>query len=198
MVGVPDEEWGERIEAVVVPVPGGSVDPEALRALVRSKLRGSKTPDRIHVLGGLPRTETGKLIRREAAACSRPYPTASRLAPALAPGAPASLGRDVAPVGGLGGRGRGGGALQDVHRARVPEADHVGQPHPGTLDLAVARLTAQVGRDLVDVGDPGGGDGVPLGLKPPGDVDWRRAVAQVVPELKKSAAPPSSHSRRLS
>jgi acyl-CoA synthetase (AMP-forming)/AMP-acid ligase II len=65
VIGVPDDEWGQRIEAVVVPVPGGSVDPEALRALVRSKLRGSKTPDRIHVLEELPRTETGKLIRRQ-------------------------------------------------------------------------------------------------------------------------------------
>ncbi len=65
MIGVPDDEWGQRIEAVVVPVPGSSVDPEALRRLVRSKLRGSKTPDRIHVLEELPRTETGKLIRRQ-------------------------------------------------------------------------------------------------------------------------------------
>jgi len=65
VIGVPDDEWGQRIEAVVVPVPGGSVDPEALRTLVRSKLRGSKTPDRIHVLAELPRTETGKLIRRQ-------------------------------------------------------------------------------------------------------------------------------------
>ena len=65
VIGVPDDEWGQRIEAVVVPVPGGSVDPEALRTLVRSRLRGSKTPDRIHVLAELPRTETGKLIRRQ-------------------------------------------------------------------------------------------------------------------------------------
>jgi len=65
VIGVPDDEWGQRIEAVVVPVPGGSVDPEALRTLVRAKLRGSKTPDRIHVLAELPRTETGKLIRRQ-------------------------------------------------------------------------------------------------------------------------------------
>jgi acyl-CoA synthetase (AMP-forming)/AMP-acid ligase II len=65
VIGVPDDEWGQRIEAVVVPVPGSSVDPEALRTLVRSKLRGSKTPDRIHVLEELPRTETGKLIRRQ-------------------------------------------------------------------------------------------------------------------------------------
>ncbi len=71
VIGVPDDEWGQRIEAVVVPVPGGLVDPEALRALVRARLRGSKTPDRIHVLGELPRTETGKLIRRQVLRAAR-------------------------------------------------------------------------------------------------------------------------------
>jgi acyl-CoA synthetase (AMP-forming)/AMP-acid ligase II len=65
VIGVPDDEWGQRIEAVVVPAPGQSVDPEALRALARAKLRSSETPDRIHVLESLPRTETGKLIRRQ-------------------------------------------------------------------------------------------------------------------------------------
>jgi acyl-CoA synthetase (AMP-forming)/AMP-acid ligase II len=64
VIGVPDDEWGQRIEAVVVLVPGGSVDPEALREFVRGRLRGSKTPDRVHVVPELPRTETGKLVRR--------------------------------------------------------------------------------------------------------------------------------------
>jgi len=65
VIGVPDDEWGQRIEAAVVAAPGQSVDPESLRALTRAKLRSSKTPDRIHVLESLPRTETGKLVRRE-------------------------------------------------------------------------------------------------------------------------------------
>jgi acyl-CoA synthetase (AMP-forming)/AMP-acid ligase II len=65
VIGIPDDEWGQRIEAVVVAAPGQSVDTEALRTLTRAKLRSSKTPDRIHVLESLPRTETGKLIRRQ-------------------------------------------------------------------------------------------------------------------------------------
>lgn len=68
VVGVPDDEWGQRIEAVVVPAPGRTVDPDALRELVRGRLRGSKTPDRVHVVPELPRTETGKLIRRQVGA----------------------------------------------------------------------------------------------------------------------------------
>uniref|UniRef100_UPI0015F054DE ANL family adenylate-forming protein n=1 Tax=Pseudonocardia pini TaxID=2758030 RepID=UPI0015F054DE len=68
VVGVPDDEWGQRIEAVVVPRQG--VDPEgfdteALRAEVRRTLRGSKTPDRIVCWAEIPRTPTGKLVRRD-------------------------------------------------------------------------------------------------------------------------------------
>jgi len=50
----------------VVPEPGHQVDPEAVRAYVRTKLRSSKTPDRILVWDDVPRTETGKLVRRQA------------------------------------------------------------------------------------------------------------------------------------
>ncbi|MFF3573350.1 class I adenylate-forming enzyme family protein [Nocardia jiangxiensis] len=64
VVGVPDEEWGHRIEAAVVVRAGMQLDPEELRAYVRNVLRGSKTPERIVYWDELPRTETGKLVRR--------------------------------------------------------------------------------------------------------------------------------------
>ncbi|GAA0617727.1 hypothetical protein GCM10009547_20020 [Sporichthya brevicatena] len=65
VVGVPDPEWGQRLEAVVVPARDVEPDAEALRTHVRSTLRGSKTPDRIVFRSELPRTPTGKLLRRE-------------------------------------------------------------------------------------------------------------------------------------
>ncbi|MEU3615384.1 long-chain fatty acid--CoA ligase [Streptomyces sp. NPDC006872] len=65
VVGVPDEEWGQRIEAVVVTRSGAEIDGAALRAEVRDTLRGSKTPDRITSWPELPRTATGKLVRRD-------------------------------------------------------------------------------------------------------------------------------------
>jgi acyl-CoA synthetase (AMP-forming)/AMP-acid ligase II len=65
VVGVPDEEWGQRLEAVVVGKPGAAVDTEALREHVRGTLRGSKTPDAITCWPELPRTATGKLLRRD-------------------------------------------------------------------------------------------------------------------------------------
>jgi acyl-CoA synthetase (AMP-forming)/AMP-acid ligase II len=71
VVGVPDEEWGQRIEAVVVPRPGTELDAAALdglRETVRATLRSSKTPDRIQAWPEIPRTPTGKLLRRDVVA----------------------------------------------------------------------------------------------------------------------------------
>jgi len=62
--GVPDPEWGQRIEAAVVPRPHAQVDPAELREYTMRALRSSKTPDRFWLLDELPRTETGKLLRR--------------------------------------------------------------------------------------------------------------------------------------
>jgi acyl-CoA synthetase (AMP-forming)/AMP-acid ligase II len=62
--GVPDQEWGQRIEAAVVPRPETDLDPADLRAFTLRALRSSKTPDRFWLLRELPRTETGKLLRR--------------------------------------------------------------------------------------------------------------------------------------
>jgi len=64
VVGVPDDEWGQRIEAAVVLRPDASIDAEGLRAHCREHLRSSKTPDRIVVRAELPHTDTGKLLRR--------------------------------------------------------------------------------------------------------------------------------------
>jgi acyl-CoA synthetase (AMP-forming)/AMP-acid ligase II len=65
--GVPDEEWGERIVAVVVPRNPGATDGPELRAFVRSRLRGSRTPDDVVFRDELPYTATGKLLRRRLA-----------------------------------------------------------------------------------------------------------------------------------
>ena len=62
VIGLPDEEWGERIVAVVVADPTPPV--EALRAWVRERLRSTKTPEQVIYRESLPYTETGKLLRR--------------------------------------------------------------------------------------------------------------------------------------
>ena len=67
-VGVPDDHWGEAIVAAVVAAPGHTPDPEELRAYVRNRLRGSRTPDRIVFLDELPTTATGKILRKKVVA----------------------------------------------------------------------------------------------------------------------------------
>ncbi|MBE9373267.1 long-chain fatty acid--CoA ligase [Saccharopolyspora sp. HNM0983] len=62
-VGVPDDEWGHRIEAVVTPERDAELDPDALREAAEAALRTSKTPDRIAVWDEIPRTDTGKIQR---------------------------------------------------------------------------------------------------------------------------------------
>ncbi|ORW98116.1 class I adenylate-forming enzyme family protein [Mycolicibacter terrae] len=65
VVGADDAEWGQIIVAVIVPESPTRPDPEQLRAFVRERLRGSRTPDRIVFCDRLPTTATGKVLRRE-------------------------------------------------------------------------------------------------------------------------------------
>jgi len=64
VVGVPDEEWGQRIVAAVVLRDGEDASADELRDAVRSKLRSLKTPEEIVFRTDLPHTETGKMLRR--------------------------------------------------------------------------------------------------------------------------------------
>ena len=61
---MPDEQWGQRIAAVVVPRAGSACDEAALQDFVREALRSSKTPDSVTFVETLPYTDTGKLLRR--------------------------------------------------------------------------------------------------------------------------------------
>ncbi|OBG02556.1 class I adenylate-forming enzyme family protein [Mycolicibacter sinensis] len=65
VVGADDPEWGQIIVAVVVTEPNSEPDVEDLRDWVRSRLRGSRTPDRVVFRDELPVSPTGKILRRE-------------------------------------------------------------------------------------------------------------------------------------
>lgn len=64
VVGAPDEEWGERVTAVIELKPGMSVDAETLEAACRATLAGYKTPRAYEFWPELPRSPVGKVLKR--------------------------------------------------------------------------------------------------------------------------------------
>jgi acyl-CoA synthetase (AMP-forming)/AMP-acid ligase II len=64
VVGLPDTEWGEKPVAVVVVAEGSSASEAELQDWVRSRLRSSKTPERIEFRDALPYNDLGKMLRR--------------------------------------------------------------------------------------------------------------------------------------
>ncbi len=63
VVGLPDEEWGERVAAAVVLREGSSLQPEELIAFCRGQLARYKCPRVLRVLKELPRNPLGKVYR---------------------------------------------------------------------------------------------------------------------------------------
>jgi long-chain acyl-CoA synthetase len=65
VVGLPRPGGGEDVVAAVVPVPGNTINPDALLAFARRQLAAYKVPRRVVVLEELPRSLIGKVLRRE-------------------------------------------------------------------------------------------------------------------------------------
>jgi O-succinylbenzoic acid--CoA ligase len=65
VVGRPDATWQEAVTAVVVVREGAPEDPDRLRAHCAAELAGFKVPKRFEFVAALPRTASGKLLRRE-------------------------------------------------------------------------------------------------------------------------------------
>jgi O-succinylbenzoic acid--CoA ligase len=61
----PDPEWGEAVVATVVLRDGLSVAPEELRAHCAARLAAFKVPKDVGFAERLPRTPSGKLLRRQ-------------------------------------------------------------------------------------------------------------------------------------
>ena len=74
VIGVPDEQWGEAVTALVVVRPGVSTSPQEIIEFCRGRLAGFQRPRSVEVVDALPRNASGKVLKhvlRERYWCSR-------------------------------------------------------------------------------------------------------------------------------
>jgi fatty-acyl-CoA synthase len=72
VLGVDDDQYGQRLVAFVVLTDGAATTTDDLKAHVRENLANYKVPRAITVLDELPRGSTGKIVRRELHALVEP------------------------------------------------------------------------------------------------------------------------------
>jgi acyl-CoA synthetase (AMP-forming)/AMP-acid ligase II len=65
VIGVPDEQWGEVVKAVVSLHPGASATEAELIGYCRDRLAHFKCPKSVDVVEALPRNPTGKVLKRD-------------------------------------------------------------------------------------------------------------------------------------
>ena len=64
IIGVPDDDWGERVRALVVAKPGHDVDEADVIEFCRQRLASYKKPESVVALPELPRNPLGKVLKR--------------------------------------------------------------------------------------------------------------------------------------
>lgn len=65
VIGVPDERFGHRLAAFVVPAPDIDLDETVLREYLKDKVSRFEQPRDIHIVSSLPRNPAGKVVRKE-------------------------------------------------------------------------------------------------------------------------------------
>jgi len=65
VIGNPDEKWGEAVKAFVVLKEAEEISADELIGFCRQRLAGFKTPKSVEFLPTLPRTASGKILKRE-------------------------------------------------------------------------------------------------------------------------------------
>src|SRR5690606_28411331 len=63
VVGLDDEEWGQRVAAAVMVADGAALTEAELIAFCRERLAGYKLPRRVLLVEALPQTASGKVSR---------------------------------------------------------------------------------------------------------------------------------------
>ncbi|MDR3556806.1 MAG: AMP-binding protein [Syntrophobacteraceae bacterium] len=65
LIGLPDERWGERVTAIIKVRAGQSLEPDRMSAFLKSSLSPFKVPKDYIVVDELPKSATGKILKRE-------------------------------------------------------------------------------------------------------------------------------------
>ncbi len=65
VIGVPDEQWGETVKAIVVLREGAAATEEEIIEFCRGKLGGYERPRSVEFIDALPRNPTGKVLKRQ-------------------------------------------------------------------------------------------------------------------------------------
>lgn len=65
VVGLPDREYGERVTAIIVRNKDHQLDAATLKAFLKRRLAGFKIPKEFIVVDELPKSNTGKILKRE-------------------------------------------------------------------------------------------------------------------------------------
>jgi acyl-CoA synthetase (AMP-forming)/AMP-acid ligase II len=65
VIGIPDEKWGERVHAVIVPMAGKQPTLEQIRTHVKELIADYKSPRSISLVEALPLSGAGKVLKRE-------------------------------------------------------------------------------------------------------------------------------------
>ncbi len=64
VIGIPDDQWGEAVKAIVVMKPGKMASAADIINFARERIAGYKTPKSVDFIPALPRNPSGKILRR--------------------------------------------------------------------------------------------------------------------------------------
>ena len=65
VIGVPSEDWGETVLAIIVQGEGAGLDTDAVQAYAREHLAGYKVPRLVEFMDEIPKTGSNKILKRE-------------------------------------------------------------------------------------------------------------------------------------
>ncbi len=65
VIGVPDEDYGQRLAAFIVPQDGATIEEEAIREVLKNKVSRFEQPRDIKIVKKIPRNPAGKVLRNE-------------------------------------------------------------------------------------------------------------------------------------